>query len=150
MTRAALQTAAEVPSLEAIATVIYPSFPAVHLDYARQPLGPQAWHDDALDKANRFWRSSTRQESDVTTPSKPFMVVLDLTDQAAYNAITSALLEYEATRSPAAEGEEYTARANANHSDAVQLATAQAAAARTDAEAARSLYDDIERQLDES
>ena len=86
----------------------------------------------------------------MTTPSKPFMGVLDLTDQAAYNAITSALLEYEATRSHDAEGEEYTARANASHLDAVQLATAQAAAARKDAEAARSLHDDIERQLDES
>lgn len=83
-------------------------------------------------------------------PNKPFLAVLDLTAEDAYQAIPSALQEYEGSRLHDAADEDESARFNADHSEAVRRAVRHAEVARRDVAAARSLYVDIERQLDES
>lgn len=84
------------------------------------------------------------------TPNKPFLVVLDLTADEDYQAITNALQEYENTRLHDAATEDEAARFDADNQEAVRHAGQRAAAARRDAAAAHRIYIDIERQLDES
>lgn len=80
---------------------------------------------------------------------QPFVVVLDLSAQDAYDAITAALSDFWSRRSEDAADSDAAARENASYSEAVRLNEHQAALARKDAAAARALLDDIERQLDE-
>lgn len=79
----------------------------------------------------------------MTTPMKPFPVVLDLTDDQAYYVLTAALEEFAGSAEHQAENEEQTARYNERPVDR------RAADLRHLAAIAKQLRDDVERQLDE-